>query len=120
MTTKHYSETDIANLIDAFNAEVGKPAEVAPSTRRTVIVEDERPVTGYRVMVPGFKALDVEAKGAGEAVVLAHAIAKTTPGMWNYGGYIFLWNFHVIDSEGNVFEGPAIAEDVQRARMAGR
>jgi hypothetical protein len=120
MANKTYTETDIANLIDAFNSEVAKPEAPKPAARRTRIVEDERPVSGYRVVVPGMPDIDVEAKGAGEAVVLAHAIAKTTPGMWNYGGYIFLWNFHVVDSEGTVFDGPSIAEEVQQARMAGR
>jgi hypothetical protein len=122
MATKNYSETDIANLIDAFNAEVTKPEAEAPkpAARRTRIVEDERPVSGYRVVVPGMPDLDVDAKGPGEAVVIAQAIAKTRPDMWNYGGYIFLWNYYVVDSEGTVFDGQNIREDVQRARIAGR
>lgn len=123
MSGKTYSEQDIAALIDRFNDET-QTQDTAPQTyRRTRIVEEvTAPESGYRVMVEGFDALDIDATDAGEAVVMAHALAKVTPGMWNYGGALFLWNYSVTDSEGVTLRGEdkAMRGMVERARMRRR
>ena len=123
MAGKVYSETDIANLIARFNDET-ETHEATPQTmRRTRIVEEvTAPESGYSVMVDGYDALDIDATDAGEAVVMAHALAKVTPGMWNYGGALFLWNYSVTDSEGTTLRGDdkAMRGMVERARIRRR
>lgn len=108
-----------ATLIDEGNA----PTLDAPamSSRRTRIVEPvSGPVTGWRVSVEGFPHLDIETSSRGMAVVLAHAVARCTPGFANYGGHLFLWNYTVTDADGIVTRGIDMREEVQAARMAGK
>lgn len=103
--SKVYSESEIADLMTRFGETVGNDPAPVQSTRRTRIVESvPGPESDFRVRATGYPAIDVSASTPAHAALQAIEAARMV-GLAAYAGAIFMRDYIVVDSDGNVTRG---------------